>query len=306
VLIDVADVALGHTTKMRWNEAGKWIYSDQIAHPPVIDDETFRQAQQLLAAKNAREVDRRPRSSPRPYPLRGLLYCGICKRRMQGSWNNGQTYYRCTFPSQYARTNQVAHPRSVYLREAEILPALDTWLARAFDPARLPGTIADLTAALPDEPSGETARLREQVAQLDRKLASYRAALDAGGDPAVVGQWITETQARKLAAQARLHAQAGTRPGPAHARMTSDEIAAAVAAIADLMAILRTAEAADKAELYAQLGLQLTYNPAARTVIARAEPRRSCTKGSCPRGDLNTQAREISPDRGNHAVRVAV
>jgi site-specific DNA recombinase len=26
VLIDVQDVALGHTTKMRWNEAGKWIY----------------------------------------------------------------------------------------------------------------------------------------------------------------------------------------------------------------------------------------------------------------------------------------
>jgi hypothetical protein len=32
VLIDVHDVALGHTTKMRWNEAGEWIYSDKIAH----------------------------------------------------------------------------------------------------------------------------------------------------------------------------------------------------------------------------------------------------------------------------------
>jgi site-specific DNA recombinase len=290
VLIDVADVALGHTTKMRWNEAGKWIYSDQVVHPPVIDDETFRQAQQLLAAKNAREVDRRPRSSPRPYPLRGLLYCGICKRRMQGSWNNGQTYYRCTFPSQYALTNQIAHPPSVYLREAQILPALDTWLASALDPARLTGTIANLTAAQPDEPSGEIARLREQVTQLDRKLASYRAALDAGGDPAVVSQWITETHARKLAAQARLQAQAGTRPGLDQARMSKEEIATVVATIADLMAILRTADAADKAELYAQLGLHLTYNPAARTVIARAEPGRSCTKGSCPRGDLNPHA----------------
>lgn len=157
-------------------------------------------------------------------------------------------------------------------------------MSARLDPARLTGTIANLTAAQPDEPSGEIARLREQVTQLDRKLASYRAALDAGGDPAVVSQWITETHTRKLAAQARLQAQAGTRPGLDQARMSKEEIATVVATIADLMAILRTVDAADKAELYAQLGLHLTYNPAARTVIARAEPARSCTKGSCPRG----------------------
>lgn len=47
---------------------------------------------------------------------------------MQGSWNNDQTYYRCTYPSQYALANQVHHPRAVYLREAEVLPELDAWL----------------------------------------------------------------------------------------------------------------------------------------------------------------------------------
>src|SRR5205085_1076577 len=67
VLLDVNDVALGHTTVMRWNDEGQWIFSDQIVHPPIIDTETFGQAQQLLAAKNARQVTRRPRSSPRPY-----------------------------------------------------------------------------------------------------------------------------------------------------------------------------------------------------------------------------------------------
>ncbi len=93
VLLDVHDVALGHTTVMRWNDQDKWIFSEQIVHPPIITDETFGQAQQLLAAKNARQVTRRPRTSPRPYVLRGLLFCGICTRRMQGSWNNGQAYY---------------------------------------------------------------------------------------------------------------------------------------------------------------------------------------------------------------------
>ncbi len=138
VLLDIHDVTLGHTTKMRWNDDDKWIYSDQIVHPAIIDDDTFAQARQLLAAKNARQVERRPRTSPRPYPLRGLLFCGVCQRRMQGSWNNDQAYYRCTYPSQYARTNHVQHPRTVYLREAEIMPELDGWLGRELDPARPP------------------------------------------------------------------------------------------------------------------------------------------------------------------------
>jgi site-specific DNA recombinase len=38
VLLDVHDVALGHTTKMRWNDRGKWIYSEETVHPPIIDD----------------------------------------------------------------------------------------------------------------------------------------------------------------------------------------------------------------------------------------------------------------------------
>jgi site-specific DNA recombinase len=281
VLLDVNDVALGHVSKMRWNDDTRWVYSDRVVHPPIIDDQTFEQARLVLAAKNARQVIRRPRSSPRAYPLRGLLFCGLCERRMQGSWNNDQTYYRCTFPAQYARTNRLPHPRAVYLRESDLMPPLDDWFAGVFRPDRLPATIAQLVAAQADEPVPEIDKLREQVAESDRQLASYRAALDGGGDPAVIGAWITETQARKLSARARLGALAGTSP----ARLTSEEITAMVAAISDIVALLGSADPADKAELYAQLGLRLTYNVGLRTVTARAEVGRICTKGSCPRGD---------------------
>ena len=68
-------------------------------------------------------------------------------------------------------------------------------------------------------------------------------------------------------------------------------------AITDVITILRTADPADKAELYAQLGLHLTYSPGdPRTVTARAEIGRTCTKGSCPRGDLNPHAGDPSPE----------
>jgi len=30
VLIDLDDVALGHETRMRWNDEGAWIWSDQL------------------------------------------------------------------------------------------------------------------------------------------------------------------------------------------------------------------------------------------------------------------------------------
>jgi hypothetical protein len=32
VLIDVEDVALGHTVKMRWNAADQWVRSERVAH----------------------------------------------------------------------------------------------------------------------------------------------------------------------------------------------------------------------------------------------------------------------------------
>jgi hypothetical protein len=125
--------------------------------------------------------------------------------------------------------------------------------------------------------------IREEITQCKRQIAQYRAALDAGTDPAIVGQWIIETQARKLAAEGRLRTRIGTRPvSPGH--MSKEEITAIVNAITSLITVLRDADLHDKAEIYSQLGLRLTYNPSPRTVSARAEPGRPCTKGSCPRG----------------------
>jgi hypothetical protein len=86
--------------------------------------------------------------------------------------------------------------------------------------------------------------------------------------------------------------------------MTKEQIAATISAISDLMQALRYASTEDKAEIYAGLNLQLTYNPGERTVNVSAGIGQTCTKRSCPRGDLNTRIGEISPVRGNHAIRV--
>jgi hypothetical protein len=54
VLIDVEDVALGHTTKLRWSESGKWRWSEKIVQPPIIDRADFDQVQALIAGRAGR------------------------------------------------------------------------------------------------------------------------------------------------------------------------------------------------------------------------------------------------------------
>jgi hypothetical protein len=66
----------------------------------------------------------------------------------------------------------------------------------------------------------------EVVGADGRQLSSYRATLDAGGDPAVVSQWITETQAKKLGAGARLRGHPGSAASRSPARMARRTLSA--------------------------------------------------------------------------------
>jgi hypothetical protein len=41
VPIDIDDVALGHQTKMRWNDRDDWVRSEQQTHEPLVPVELF-------------------------------------------------------------------------------------------------------------------------------------------------------------------------------------------------------------------------------------------------------------------------
>ena len=213
MLIDVSDVALGHTTKMRWNDGDQWIYSEKVVHPALVSDDTFAEVQQMLAGRSGGQ--HKPHRSKHDYALRGLLVCGLCDRRMQGHWANAAPYYRCTFATEYGLANRVQHPRNVTLRQDAILGPLDKWLFRKFDARHLAQTIDELTAAAklrPHRSMALTARLAARIADCDRKLTGYRAALDAGGDPATISRWITETTAERARLVARTRPATHGRP----------------------------------------------------------------------------------------------
>ncbi len=230
---------------------------------------------------------------------------------MQGSWNHDRPHYRCTFLSEYAAKNKVNHPPAVYVREDQLLPELDSWLSELFSPGALPQTVRELEAAQPEEPRPDEAALRE-VAECDARLRQHRAALEAGADPVLVTSWMSETQARRAVAEARLRKPSGRR------RMTRDEITSLVTALGDVIRVLRDADPADKAEVYSRLGLTLTYHPGGKRVIAEVRPNLGVYVGECPRGDLNPETGEISlnldlnsktgeksPDRGAHTDMLA-
>ena len=159
VLVDVEDVAAGHRTRLRWNDEDAWVRSPGVAHEPLISQEVFEEARARRAA-NGRTTIRKPRRTPRPYLLRGLLRCGLCDRRMQGSWNHEEAYYRCRYPTEYALSRRAKHPPTVYVRENQVVPPLDDWIAGIFEPDQLEATCR---APLP--------RLRNQ---LRRKTAALR------------------------------------------------------------------------------------------------------------------------------------
>ena len=190
---------------------------------------------------------------------------------MQGSYNHGLAHYRCRYPSEYAVVNEVDHPRNVYLREDAVVGPLDGWLAQVFDPANIDETLESLHAATESNDDADVVKAgaaRKRLADCDKRLTRYRAALDSGADPAVVTTWIAEVQAERLAAEVELDRATGHN----HGRLSRDQLAALVNGLGNLLDVLAKAAPEDKAEVYRQLGLRLTYDPARRVVIAESDP----------------------------------
>lgn len=255
VLLDVDDVALGHETKMRWNNEDDWVWSQEPTHPSIISLEDFEAVRAVFASAQ-RSASRKTRTR-HPYALAGIMRCGICGRRMQGSWNNGRAYYRCKFPAEYAIA-QDKHPKTVYLREDAVLPGLDNWIAQLFDPDHIDETSEALAAAGqvdPAEQSGRASILREQLSECDAKLLKYRALLEQQPDITVVGTWIAEVERDRRRLQRLLDDRSTARS------LTTAEIRDLVAQLRNVTSALAAASPADRRAVYDELGVTLTYHP---------------------------------------------
>lgn len=267
ILIDVRDVALGHETRMRWNDRDAWVWSQELTHEPLVSVELYEQVQAQF--ETTRRASTRTPKEGRHYVLAGLMTCGKCGRRMHGAWNHGHPNYRCQFSNQYA-IDPTEHPRTLSVNEASLVPGLDRWLGSLFEPERLDDTCAALAAVsdpAPPDPTREN-KLRAEIAKCDRELDGYREVVRNEPDTrALVGRWIADTMQRRR----RLEQQLGV-ANSTGAKLTTADVKALVASLKDIVATLADADPTDKAAVYRELGIHLTYNHDGR-VLVEARPR---------------------------------
>ncbi|MFI6537384.1 recombinase family protein [Nonomuraea sp. NPDC050547] len=268
VLLDVDDVGLGHTTKQRWNPKDEWIWSDQPAHPPIVSREDFEAVQATMAGRGDKHTDKTMKRARNIYQFRGLIRCRLCTRRMQGDWINEMPYYRCRFAREYALANHVAHPRNVLLREIDLAPKLDEYLGKLFTPWNIDRTLDLLAQGRQTQVPvlAEKDSLDRQLAECDRKLKQYRAALDAGADAVTVAGWMNEEQSRRSELQRRIDRL----PVADQRRFDRDALATVLHELGDMVKVLRNADPARKAKIYANLGLELTFDPGNNEVLVAA------------------------------------
>ncbi|WP_326807166.1 recombinase family protein [Streptomyces sp. NBC_01775] len=267
-LLDITDVSLGYTTKMRWNTQDKWIISKKIVHTPLIDDDTFARAQDIFHSKTRTGPAHGVQRTRRPYLLRGALICGACERKMQGHWSHEQAYYRCRYPNEYGLANHVQHPRNLYVREAWVTRPLDDWPAKTFLPHRIDKTVDLMTATGPDTghpDTTESTQARADIARCDAKLATHRSALEAGADPGLVTRWITD--AGRTGPGRGETTTSPHRRNPESRGTTSPTL---IRTADDLSQVIHQAAPTDKAEIYQKLGLRIRYTPAQQKVLVEA------------------------------------
>lgn len=196
------------------------------------------------------------------------------------------------------------------MREEQLLPEVDAWLARKLDPIAFASAVRKYEAARPEPKPDEDAQ--QEIANCDAKLRQHRAALEAGADPVLVTSWMKETQARRALAEARLK-----KPAERRRRMTEEEITSLITEVGVIMRALKEADPADKAQVYSRLGVTLTYHPNEKRVAAEARPASIMYVGACPRDlnpwdgeislvtDLNSKSGEKPPDWEFHVARIA-
>jgi site-specific DNA recombinase len=186
---------------------------------------------------------------------------------MVGAWNNNRAHYRCKLTVADAHLAAAGHPASIYVGEDKIVDRLDDWLGHLFSPVQRQETIDALHDAGEDPTTAARRRaIQDQLRSCDDRLTKYRAALEAGTDPTVVAGWVAEVTAQRTRWEIEMNRAHG-RP-----RLTKEQVGSLVDQMAGIADLLQKAHPADRAEIYNQLGLRLTYRNKERLVIAEAQP----------------------------------
>ncbi len=244
----------------------EWVVAPE-AHLPLVSGETFEAAQArfdqtVRSAKSAR--------AKRTYLFSGMVRCcaGHQPLSMQGKARKGHHYYACAYAQNYGENAACeAHggQKWVSVREdwLERL-VLRFFEQRIFGPMRLDKLAKQLRAHDREQRrNGKLAgtRIRQQVAELERKIKAQVQALEKGIEPELVSERIAELRGEKEALEEAL-ADLGAERQEAE----DEELSAQLARLPDLGQALREAPAEVKRQVFAAFDLRIAYDKAEHRV----------------------------------------
>jgi hypothetical protein len=198
---------------------------------------------------------------------------------MQGATiRHDETYYRCQARSLAPGSPALAdHPRTVNVREADLVELLNKWIGTVFARENVDRTVAELIASQAGDraASGTREAVKARLTNAEAKVRWFQAAIEAGIDPAAMVEAVNEAQAQRAAAQAEL---AGT---PELNLLPEAEVYAMIDSLGDVGAALKDGRVESLSQLYHKLRLELRYGPGERTVEVTASPRvvSECVRG---------------------------
>lgn len=270
---------------MRWRDEDQWVRPDAPTHPPLVTPELTALGAGRIAVRIPGRS--RPRVSPYPYALRGIIFCARCGSRMQGAYRPskaegpGRVLYRCEAKRSQALPLELAdHPWTLYVNQSDILQQLDPWIEAFAAPAWL----AESQTADPVAVSKRAGPL-SQLRDLDRRINSLIAAIESGDEVAPLIAQLAKRTAERDALKVRL----GSAAGPA-------QIDATLEALGGLTQVLQHATAQERAAVYHTLQIQMHYDDRARQVRVTADLSRvagGVGGGTCNRGPRHRARRGV-------------
>ncbi len=167
-------------------------------HTPLVDAETFEEAQRLLAERGENHAHRRSNGSD--YQLTGLMRCPKCGKAMIGTRATGKNkvyrYYTCFTRSRYDTTKCDGHRLNADAVETAVLDALAGFYRDHH------ALIADAVAEAQrqhragQDQHAELASVEAKIAETNSKIDRYLTAFENGTiDDELVGPRLAELRA---------------------------------------------------------------------------------------------------------------
>ncbi|MGW2663000.1 recombinase zinc beta ribbon domain-containing protein [Nocardia tengchongensis] len=225
-------------------------------HEPLIDAETFAEAQRITAERSADRGTWRANSSD--YDLTGLMRCPTCDTAMIGTRNHGRSkvyrYYLCHNRNRYNTSKCDGHRLDADALESAVLQSLasfyrdqHTLIAAAITEARSEHLSEN------DTHEAELAAVRAKITDANAKIDRYLTAFENGTmDPTMVGPRLTELRDTCHQLTAR-----------------RDELITTIAAVPEIPAPATLTEIADHISDLIDSGTDQTRKALIKTLIAQ-------------------------------------